>query len=116
MVGAVVSGVACSSSKAPMSKVLPCGRGTPRLIGGGSDGRSILVTLNQWEQSDPPTSFGALEVKIAEKTSFRIGKLLVKRGKILPLQRHSSCDRQSWIRLEPWKWNFYLILEMDRIT
>lgn len=41
---------------------------------------SVLVTLNQWEQSDPPTSFGTLEVKIAEKTAFRIGKLLVKKG------------------------------------
>ncbi len=41
---------------------------------------SVLVTLNQWERSDPPTSFGTLEVKIAEKTAFRIGKLLVKKG------------------------------------
>ena len=58
---------------------------------------SVLVTLNQWEQSDPPTSFGTLEVKIAEKTAFRIGKLLVKKGEDPAIAVYQTiCEHQPW--------------------
>jgi hypothetical protein len=44
------------------------------------DRLSVLVTLNAWEQDDPPTGFGALEIRIAEKMGFQIGGVAIKKG------------------------------------
>jgi hypothetical protein len=44
------------------------------------DRLSVLVTLNAWEQRDPPTGFGALEIRIAEKMGFQIGRMAIKKG------------------------------------